>query len=84
MIFLLLCAAQVRVVASLAEGTAVPLLQCPLYYRFGQKFGILSWCQRWVAYTLHEGHRGIFNIHQLMSVDGTSGLTSIRGTARTH
>ena len=33
--------------------------------------------------TLHEGQCGIFNIHQLMSADGTPSLTSIQGTADT-
>ena len=33
--------------------------------------------------TLHEGHRGMFNIHKLMREAGTSSLTSIRGKAHT-
>ena len=67
-VLLRLCAAQGCGIASLAEGTAVPLMQCHLLVRAG------IWNLAMVLANslplLCERRNGNFNVHQRMLVDG--------------
>ena len=63
-------AAQGYRVASMAKGAALLLIQCPLLIRTG----ILNSAMVPAidsSSTLHEGHHGIVNFHQLTLADGT-------------
>ena len=56
-------------VASLAEGTAVALMQRPLLVRAGILQFVHGAGDSLPA--LREGHHGVFNAHQLLPADGT-------------
>ena len=85
---LLSCAAQSYRVASLAEGTAALLMQCPLYVRTGiwNLFRVPAITRPHFDAVWSPAitwHCGILNVHQRMPAHGTFSLTSIQGTAQT-